>query len=980
MGEVFKAHDQSLDRWVALKLLHHTGPTSARQWVLEAQFQAAVVHESVVPVHEVGTLEGRPCIVMAYIPGATLAEWQEKLDLNQVCMLLAQACHGVHAAHCAGLIHRDLKPQNILVHTSEEGSLRAYVTDFGLARGAQSGSLSSTGMALGTPYFFSPEQAVGESLLDARSDVFSLGATLYAMVTGRPPFKGLDEANPIVAPGSELQLLNQGTTSTSQLLAAVRRVLEDPLIPPRQLNAQTPRDLETILLKALEKEPNRRYPSALAFALDLERFLAGEPIQAQRPGLVRRLLHFRRHHPALARWVAALAVLAFLLPPVWLFFTRRAEARARVAQQVAAEAQQIAYQIRLAHMLPAHDRRPHLVWAQAQTEILHRQLIQAGTDAQGPYAFLQGLYLAQMDHPTQAQAALERAWNLGFRTPEVAHALAEAAMESYLASLATLAPGQHLEQSRRRTLDLLQQAQVRGLGPPLVLARLAFLEGDAERALALAHQALTATPWAYEIHLFCGQVWIHRLGEAQTFAACESIVGKALEAFERAIVLAPSDPKSYAWKSFALRQLARRRSVYLGEPTEALLGAAIAACEAGEKVDPSYTRLPAHRALARYVRIRQGPQRRKLGFHHPEVQLMLADSRRAMDLDSVDPIAVAARAWTLEAQAHRAWLEQIPQVDRLFQANLAEIGQLVAQHPQQVAPRLALAYVSSIQEEVVREAGRDPQAAIQSTIQAYREGLNLMTQGHQALGEPGFFLVELAGEWIYLGEANLRFGQPAEALASVAQALAIFDDLEPIHAQEPRVANDRAWSHLIQAEAHLRLGEPFAGDLAQAQALMPHLRLGLGDYQPMRIPPYEEALFQARNQIRLGQDPRPSLARCRALAKAELSLHPTARHAQRYLAQAALEEVLWALPKGLSARLVAQEGQQGLTGWAGVELRDTSARFAAAAFHWAIEGDPEGTKLAQMMALAKADAFLGADTRVALAQLQRVNSTRKSHP
>jgi tRNA A-37 threonylcarbamoyl transferase component Bud32 len=258
MGEVYKAYDPVLQRFVALKYLRKDDPDLAERLLREARLQARVGHELVCEVYEVGADEGRPFIAMQYIDGRTLEQVAPELTLREKLGVMRDVCEAVHAAHETGLIHRDLKPQNIMVERRADG-LRPHVLDFGLAREYDaSGTTESSGMA-GTPSYMAPEQARGDvRLLDRRTDVYALGAVLFRLAVGRPPFEG------------------------SHMDIAVRVLHANPM-PPRRLDPDLPTGVENIILKCLEKEPARRYATALDLGQDLQRFLDGEPIEARAP-------------------------------------------------------------------------------------------------------------------------------------------------------------------------------------------------------------------------------------------------------------------------------------------------------------------------------------------------------------------------------------------------------------------------------------------------------------------------------------------------------------------------------------------------------------------------------------------------------------------------------------------------------------------------------------------------------------------------
>ncbi len=259
MGVVFRARQISLNRTVALKMIlagQLADENDIRRFYTEAEAAAQLDHPGIVPIFEVGQHEGQHFFSMAFVQGPSLAERlaDGPMPPREAAALLLDVTTAVEYAHSRGVIHRDLKPSNILV--GADGSPR--VTDFGLAKRVQGDSgLTGSGQIMGTPSYMPPEQAGGRrGEVGPPADVYALGATLYCMVTGRPPF--------------------QAATA----MDTVFQVLSDEPVPPRRLSATIPRDLETICLKCLEKEPGKRYASAAALREDLRRFLLEEPIAA----------------------------------------------------------------------------------------------------------------------------------------------------------------------------------------------------------------------------------------------------------------------------------------------------------------------------------------------------------------------------------------------------------------------------------------------------------------------------------------------------------------------------------------------------------------------------------------------------------------------------------------------------------------------------------------------------------------------------
>ncbi|MBP7937523.1 MAG: protein kinase [Phycisphaerae bacterium] len=287
MGVVYKARQVSLGRTVALKMIlagEFASESDVRRFHAEAEAAANLDHPHIVPIYEVGTHEGRHYFSMKLIEGGTLARQMRRYaeNLRTAARLMAQVAGAVHYAHQHGILHRDLKPGNILLDAAEH----PYVSDYGLARRvADDSSLTLTGQLLGTPSYMAPEQAAGGGKrLSVAADIYSLGAILYELLTGQPPF------------------------AADTPLATLQQVRDSEPRRPSTINRRISRDLETICLKCLEKDPHRRYPSAGALAEDLERWLEGRSILARPVGQTAKFWRWCRRKPLIASMAAALAI------------------------------------------------------------------------------------------------------------------------------------------------------------------------------------------------------------------------------------------------------------------------------------------------------------------------------------------------------------------------------------------------------------------------------------------------------------------------------------------------------------------------------------------------------------------------------------------------------------------------------------------------------------------------------------------------
>lgn len=535
MGSVYRAFDTRLQRTVALKFIHAPSPEMRARLIHEARAQARIDDPRICRVYEVDQIGGRPYVAMEFIHGRTLAEAAYEMSTEEKVRVLAEVAEAVHSAHRAGVVHRDLKSSNVMVERNEDGGWLPFVLDFGLAREVTAAGVSATGSVTGTPWYMAPEQARGDSRsIDRRTDVYSLGVTAYEVLTGTLPFNG----------ASAMEVL-------------VRIVNDDP--PPLRAHVRSlPADLETIVMKCLEKDPARRYDSARALAEDLRRFLDGEPIAAKPVSRMSRAVRVVRKN----RFLFAMTVAALLLVVVAGAFAVRerlnAQRRAEAAQRLAREVTQVESIMRIASMLPPHDMT-------REKELIRRRIAAIRSDLPrtrelaAPAHYAIGRGLLTLGEPRQARAHLDLAWRNGYRAPETAYALGLALGAMYEDELtqARLLRGEarksKLEQIdnelRRPAIESLQRAKGAAVETPAYgEALVAHYQGQHALALKKADEALAAVPWLNEAHRLKGEVR-HALAsaarDAGQFDAARQEYERADADYRRAIAVARSDVASY---------------------------------------------------------------------------------------------------------------------------------------------------------------------------------------------------------------------------------------------------------------------------------------------------------------------------------------------------------------------------------------------------------------------------------------------------
>jgi serine/threonine-protein kinase len=577
MGRVHQAWDPVLKRVVALKLLHGQDPEMHLRLLREARTQARLDHPGICRIHDLGQAEGHPYIAMQLVLGKSLSELRPELDFPAMAAVMADVAAAIQAAHHAGLIHRDLKPANILVARRGDGSLQPVVVDFGLARDLTLLDQTLSWAVMGTPAFMSPEQTLGEALGPA-TDLYSLGATLYALLSGQPPYESATLAGLV----------------TNQVACGVRAV--------RRLNPAVPRDLETITLKCLEREPTKRYATARALEEDLRRFLAGEPILARPVGPLGRIWRWAKRRPTLAATGAAGLLIALLLLGWNGHIRSTSRARERAAQRFGLEIRDAEHLLRIERMMPIHDIRPAEARLRKRMDTIRSEMGHLGRSAQGPglYALGRG-HLALRDYP-EAARHLEAAWQAGFQAPEVAFGLGLTLLKQFeelkLQSYSRHEPAEARQKLRSDRVPLALGWMARAAGASVdhaeygagLVAAAEGLRAEADRHFALA---LEQAPWLYE-------AWVSRALNEQESTFTTSYKGSTEQihaTFQRCLTfvreaeqLAPSDEEALLFHANALVSEAIARAARDARKTQPILEAH-RLLEQGLRINPNSERI-----------------------------------------------------------------------------------------------------------------------------------------------------------------------------------------------------------------------------------------------------------------------------------------------------------------------------------------------------------------------------------------------------
>ncbi len=722
MGQVYRAWDPRLKRLVALKFLNTTSGQSRARFLREAQSQACISHANVCEVFEVGEVGGRLFIAMQLIAGPSLSTSEQQLDLREKVAVMRDVALAAHAAHTRGLIHRDIKPSNVMLELRDHRLPVVKVVDFGLSRslggpdeepvapgaGPQSRpDLTALGSVTGTPSYMAPEQALGANdQLDARTDVYGIGCTLYTLLVGKSPFTGGDQA--------ELFL---------------RVVTEVPQIP-RSIEAGIPFDLVAIVMRCLAKEPSRRYQSAIDLAEDLDRFLAGDPVVAVPTSAAYRLRKAAKKHRALFG-IGGAAALAVLVIAGMLIHTRwSANRQTETALRFGLLIDRVESTLWRVRSLPLHDVRPARARVTTMLDTIRRDMEELGDLAIGPGNVALGRGFLDLGQYERAREHLERAWSSGYRPPEAAYALGLTLGRLYQEALTALAQAESGAERKRRSieaethlrdpaLDLLRELPASVTeAPEYVEALIAQYERRYDDALAKAREAAERVEWLYEAHILEGQVLTaiaddHR--REGRYDDARQFLETANTAYQNAIRVGESDVRAYQGQCTMWFIAWHTEVVHRRNANPATLERLLESCNNGLVANPDTTRL--HELIALAYSVLADSQ---VAHREDPADAALAASAAADAALATDPRSIFALSSKAAALWHRGQYQMIQDDDptETFSAAVNAVEQALALDPRSSSSHARLAIILVDQAIWDHAQGGDPRPWLQRSVAA----------------------------------------------------------------------------------------------------------------------------------------------------------------------------------------------------------------------------------------------------------------------
>ena len=922
MGTVYLAQrdDEHFQQAVAIKLIRGWAHDELiRRFRVERQILANLDHPHIGRLLDGGaTASGLPYLVMEYVDGRPIGTYcdAERLPIPDRIRLMGTLCRAVHYAHERGVVHRDLKPSNVLVTSDGVPKL----LDFGIARlldtSADGGSAVQTiqGASLMTPEYASPEQALGAPVTTA-SDVYVLGLLLYELLTGvrpqRPRTNRQEEIVRVVAettpprPSEAVrrarasnEAADTGTPgSPPESLAdtcAARKTTADRLA--RTLDG----DLDRIVLKAISKEPGRRYSSAASLADDLQRYLDGDPIHARSDSLgyvMRRRLSQRWR---LAATVAAVAVLFGAQGTWWLAHRAEARAAAEAAQRFGRQVERLGLDLRIERGLPLHDTRPAKARVRQRIVDIRRQMVEVGQPATGPGHYAIGLGYLALGENESARDELTEAWNADYRLPEVSTNLGLALGRLYREALLEIGSvGNPALRDRRRT-----SAQASLRDPAVRFLRMGdadadyavyaaslidFFEGRLDEAAVKAGAARAEIGWLHETLLLEGDVALDRavahVGTGKTVEA-RQMIAQASALYEEAVGMAASDPVPYS-RLCALGAIRVGLELDAGGQLAAMVESAAEACRKASVADPDLVK--PYVDLARTYWNFGTYQRRSGGDPLPSLARAIESAGLAIVVDPRDARAYLHLGTGLQQRgAHELESGKDPRAS--LDAAIRAYGQASERGLDDASLHNSLANAYAYRGDWEQSAGLDPLKTYAAAVAEYRTAGERDPQNALPYGNMGITFKDMA---------LLETGRGRDPLPLLRDSIAAYETALERNPRHAPTLNNTAQSWYRVGVYQFSHGHDPTKALDEADGYVARAIAANASYATPYVNRGEVALLRARFVLATGGDPRSVLQYGRAALARAREINP--RNRASFYAHAARVEVLearWQLTQG----------------------------------------------------------------------------------